>query len=150
MLMADDLALIPIQEWQDPQGDVVLHHSRSTCSVYFGCWTDAGEPADYVCELQFDHAWGVRGYRLEWLPYRLGQEPTRSGIYKVENSTWLREASEQRAAFYPNWRARDQTEYCHFVVHGHDNYVEILAAGFSEKRLPYEAAGELKRLVDEG
>ena len=90
----------------------------------------------------------VRGHCSEVLPYRLGHgyEPPHSGIYKVENSTWLQQVSEQRAADYPNWRNWDAKEYFHFVVQGHDNYYEIIAAGFSEKQLPYEEAGELKRL----
>ena len=63
---------------------------------------------------------------------------------------WLQQVSEQRAADYPNWQNWDAKEYFHYVVQGHDNYYEIIAAGFSEKQLPYEEAGELKRLVDEG
>lgn len=150
--MRDERVPVPLHVWQDPVGDVILEHSRSKCAVYFGCWINAGEPADYVCELQFDHAWAVRGHRSEILPYRPGRghQPPHSGIYKVENSTWLQQASKQRAADYPNWRNWDAKDYFHFVVLGHDNYYEIIAAGFSEKKISYEDAGELKRLVDEG
>jgi hypothetical protein len=37
----------------------------------------------------------------------------------------------------------------HNVTQRQDNYYEIIAAGYSEKRISYDA-GELKRLVDEG
>jgi hypothetical protein len=139
---------IPLQFLQDPQGDVVLTHSRSECAVYFGCWTDQGEPAEFICQLQFDHAWVVRGYRSEYLPYQVEQRPPPSGVYRIENSTWPPQACEQRLKNYPEWRSWDDRKYVHYIVHGHDNYYEILASGFTEKKLPYHEAGELKRLAD--
>jgi len=69
--------------------------------------------------------------------------------YEIENSTWLRQASEQRLRNYPRWRDWGENKYHHNVIQGHDNYYEIIAAGYSEKRISYEA-DELKRLVDEG
>ncbi len=140
---------IPLQLWQDPQGDLVLKRWRSGCSVYFGCWIDAGEPADFICELSFDHTWAVRGYNSEYLPYRIGRGQTRSNIFEIEFSTWLKQASEQRERCYPNWRDWDKKDYHHYIVQGHDNYYEILAAGYTERQIPYDEAGELKRLVDE-
>jgi hypothetical protein len=146
----EEMALpIPLQLWQDPQGDLVLKHCRSECSVYFGCWIDAGEPANYICEIRFDHAWAVRGYRSEYLPYKIGAEQTRSDIFKIVGSTWLKQASKQRERSYSNWRDWDKKKYDHYVVQGHNNYYEILAAGYAERQIPYEEAGELKRLVDE-
>jgi hypothetical protein len=145
-----DLAIpIPLEVWQDPQGDVILRHSRSECKIYFGCWLSAGEPSNNICELVFDSAWAVRGCSSEYLPYRHEQTGTRSDIYEVENSTWLKQASKQRAESYTNWRTLDKKVYHHYVVQGHDNYYEILAAGYTERRLAYAEAGELARLVDE-
>src|SRR5689334_18467740 len=123
---------ISLQVWQDPQGDVVLKYSRSECSISFGCWMNTGEPADYICELVFDQAWAVRGYRSEYLPYQLKQGLSQSNIYEVENSNWLQQASEQRARSYPNWRNWDKKVYHHYVVQGHENYYELLAGGFTE------------------
>ena len=99
--------------------------------------------------MQFEHAWEVRGHCSEHLLYQVKQGLSRSDIYKIEDSTWLRQASEQRLRDYPNWRNWDAKEYCHYVVQGHDNYYELLASGFTEKRIPYEEAGELRRLIDE-
>jgi hypothetical protein len=99
--------------------------------------------------LQFEHAWEVRGHCSEHLPYQVKQGLSRSDIYKIEDSTWLKRASEQRVRDYPNWRDWDAKEYRHYVVQGHDNYYELLAPGFTEKRIPYEEAGELRRLIDE-
>ena len=139
---------IHLQVWQDPQGDVVLKHSRSECTVYFGCWVNAGEPADYICELRFNHAWAVRGCSSEYLPYKLREGLSCSDIFEVENSTWLKQASRERAKSYPNWRNWDKKVYHHYVVQGHDNYYEILATGYTERQISYAEAGELKRLVD--
>jgi hypothetical protein len=50
---------------------------------------------------------------------------------------------------YPRWRDCCENKYHHNVIQGHDNHYEIIAAGYSEKRISYDA-GELKRLVDEG
>jgi hypothetical protein len=69
--------------------------------------------------------------------------------YEIENSTWLRQACEQKLRNYPRWRECCENNYHHNVIQGQDNYYEIIAAGYSEKRISYDA-GELKRLVDEG
>jgi len=147
--MKETAVPIPLHAWQDPQGDVVLKQSQLGCCIYFGCWADAGEPADYICELRFDQAWAIRGICSEYLPYQHGEGHSRSDIYKIENSIWLKQASEQRAKSYPNWRNRDKSSYHHYVVEGHDYYYEIIAAGYTERQIPYAEAGELKRLVDE-
>jgi hypothetical protein len=93
----------------------------------------------------------VGGARLhtEFLLYQVEQGLPRSGIYEIENSTWLPRASERRLRSYPLWRDWDENKYHHYVIQGRDNYYEIIAAGYSEKRISY-AAGDLKRLVDEG
>lgn len=148
-LMEEIAVPIPLQLWQDPQGDLVLKHCRSGCSVYFGCWVNAGEPAGYIGEIRFDHAWAVRGYDSEYLPYKIGPEQTRSHIFEIVGSIWLKQASEQRERSYPNWREWDEKTYHHYVLQGHDNYYEILAASYAERQIRSEEAGEFKRLVDE-
>jgi hypothetical protein len=139
---------IPLKVWQDPQGDVVLHHSRDKCAVSFACWEAAGEPADYICQLKFDNAWAVRGVSSEFLPYEY-EAHHRSCIYEVVDSKWLAQESELRGQSYPEWRASDRKEYHHYVVSGHDNFVEVIAASFEEQIVPRSDAGELVRLIDE-
>jgi hypothetical protein len=140
---------LPLEVWQDPQGNVVLHHSREGCSVYFGCWAEAGEPADYLCRLTFHHAWAVRGFNLECLPYRAQEHNYRSYIYRVEGSAWLEQVSEQRQACYPEWKRWDGREYLHYVVSGHDNYYDVIAAGYNAQIIPEGEAGEMVRLIRE-
>jgi hypothetical protein len=65
------------------------------------------EPAEFICRLQFDHAWMVRGYRSEYLTYQVEQGPPPSGFYRIENSTGLPQACEQRLKNYPEWRNWD-------------------------------------------
>ena len=139
---------VPLEVWQDPQGDVVLHHDRGNCFVYFGCWTDAGEPADYLCRLTFRHAWAVRGYRWEYFPYKIVLD-SRSCIYEVKNSRWLSGASAEYLKLYPECKGLKECKFHHYVIKGHDNYYEIIAAGFDETIVPRNEAGELVRLIDE-
>ena len=138
---------IPLKVWQDPQGDVVLHHSRSECCIYFGCWITNVEPANYLCRLSFHRAWAVRGTRWEFMPYKTVSH-LRSCIYEVENSHWLVELSVEYQKLYPESR-REKTAFHHYVVKGHDNYVELIASGFDETIVPFDEAGELRRLIDE-
>jgi hypothetical protein len=91
----------------------------------------------------------LRGCRSEYLPYQVEQGLAPSGVYQSENSTWLPLACGQRLKNYPEWRNWDDRKYVHYVDQGHDNYYEILASGFTKKKLPYDEAGELKRLADE-
>jgi hypothetical protein len=148
-LFAEIAIAIPLKVWQDPQGNVVLRYSREECLLFFGCRTEAGDPADYLCQLKFHHAWAVRGLRLEYLPYRIKDHKYHSRILLVENSQWLRQVSQQRVENYPEWRTWDTREYLHYVVAGHDNYYDIIATGFDELIVPENEAGELATLIHE-
>jgi hypothetical protein len=139
---------VPLKVWQDPQGDVVLHSSRGECNIYFGCWESAGEPADYICKLIFNHAWAVRGGSSEYLPYE-HKEHHRTCIYEIVDSEWLRQKSERRSKSYPDWKKWDGKVYRHYLVGGHDNDYEIIAASFEEQVISRSEAGELARLCDE-
>ena len=147
--MVKQLAVpVPLKVWQDPQGDVVLQHSRERCTISFACWEDAGEPADYICQLVFDHAWAVRAVNSEFLPSEI-HEPQRSCIYEVKESEWLIALSKERSRCHPEWRNWDKRSYHHYVVQGHDNYCEVLAEGFVERIVSRDEAGVLARLIDE-
>ena len=140
---------IPLTIWQDPQGNVVLRYSREECFIYFGCWTEAGEPADYLGKLKFHHAWAVKGLRLEFLPYKIKEHKCHSKIFAIEDSQWLKQMSEQRLRNYPDWKSRDNQEYRHYVVSGHDNYYDVIATGFDEQIIPESEAGEMVKLIYE-
>ena len=150
MFSKPELAVaIPLKAWQDPQGNVVLRYSREECLIYFGCWTEAGEPADYLGQLSFDHAWAVRGMRLEWHSYKIKEHKFHSSILAIENSRWLQQVTEQRLKNYPRWKTWDTRQYLHYVVSGHDNFYEIIATAFEEKIVPENDAGELATLIHE-
>jgi hypothetical protein len=123
---------IPLKVWQDPQGDVVLYHSRGECIISFACWDAAGDPADYICQLRFDHAWAVRGLRSEFLPYEYAAHH-RSCIYEAVDSKWLEQERQLRSQNYPDWLSWDRKEYQHYIVSGHDNFVEVIASSFEEE-----------------
>ena len=88
---------IPLKVWQDPQGDVVLlHYSRTECFIYFGCWINDAEPADYLCKLTFHSASAVRCLRFEYTPYLNREFKYRSSILIIENSQWLEQVNQQQ------------------------------------------------------
>jgi hypothetical protein len=76
------------------------------------------------------------------LPYEI-KNSSRSSIYEVIDSKWLKESSDRRLQCYPKWRILDEKIYHHFVVSGHDDYVEVLAESFTEEIIPIESAKEM-------
>ena len=139
---------IELQSWPDPQGDVVLHHSREGCAIYFGCWTTNAEPAEHICRLTFAHPWAIRGFNSEYSPYEY-EKHSRSCIYEIVHSVWLADETSRRSKNYPEWRKHDSRTYHHYLVKGHDNYYEVIASGFVEESIARDEAGELTRLIDE-
>lgn len=80
------------------------------------------------------------------MPYEI-KEHRRSSIYEVTNSKWLEEASGRRLKCYPEWKGWDKKIYHHYVVSGHDKYVEVIAEGFSEELIFHEHAKEILPLL---
>src|SRR3712207_6870595 len=70
--------------WRDWSSDVCSSDlSRDDCLIYFGCWAETGEPADFICKLTFQDAWAVQGYRLEYMPYQVVEPCRRSEERRV-------------------------------------------------------------------
>ena len=130
-----DAVAIPLEFWQDPQGDVILIYSEHECSVYFACWVTAGEPATFIGHLLFDHAWGVRSFRREFSPYQISN-PAKSEILRVQDSELVREHVAYRQSHYPHLPPSKLVVPNHYVVSGHDIYHEILADGFTCNKIP--------------
>jgi len=86
---------------------------------------------------------------LEYVPYEIKEHHYRSCLYSIENSKWLEELTNRRLSAYPNWKQWDSTVYRHYVISGHDNYYEIIAADFTETIIPRDEAGDLLRLIHE-
>lgn len=125
---------IPLRCWRNPQGDILLIFSEEECSVYFGCWDETSGPADYICELKFDHAVAVRSYSREFHPYQSTGPTCRSSVLKVLDSDLHREHFEFRRRMYPD-SVGNLDDRMHFVVVGHDICHEILAKDFEEIHL---------------
>src|SRR5437588_8424600 len=96
-----EATVIPLKNWQDPQGDVVLLYAERECSVFFSCWLSPGEPADYIGQLSFEHASAVRSFGREFLPYRLPKHSHHSYILTVPDSDMVREYVAYRKQHYP-------------------------------------------------
>jgi hypothetical protein len=142
---------IRLKNWQDPQGDVALLFTRDRCEVFFGCWAAPAEPADHLVRLSFEHGWAARCVCSEYPPYtyEINERSPSSSILEVQESQWLKELSDRRLETYPRWKDWDHKRYLHYVVQGHDNYVDVVALGFTETLISREAAGQFSYLIDE-
>lgn len=129
-----DAVAIPLEFWQDPQGDVILIYSEQECSVYFACWVTAGEPAPFIGQLSFGHASGLRSFHREFCPYQVSN-PGKSEILRVPDSELVREHLAYRQRHYSHL-STSLVAPNHYVVRGHDIYHEILAVGFTSSRIP--------------
>lgn len=126
--------VIPLEIWQDPQGDIVLIYSERECSIYFGCWIRAGEPADFIAQLSFQGAAICRSFTREFLPYQIQPGKHHSFVLRVPNSDLIEEHARYRREHYPKERPRPELR--HYVVVGHDIYHEILARDFKVTTIP--------------
>jgi hypothetical protein len=133
---------IPMSVWPDPQGNPLLLLSERLTLVYLGCWESSAKPANYACRLAFEHGWAARAMKVEFLPYDLVMTGT-SPLFEVVDSAYLREVDKWRQTAYPEWKTWDASVYRHFLVSGHDSYVEVIAKDFREDRIPIEEAREI-------
>lgn len=143
---------ISLEVWQDPQGEVVLHSSdRKTC-IYFGCWDEKGDPAGYLAKIIFEHCCATKFVHSSYPPYEVTGERSRSAILNVFDSQWLRALVERKKELHPNLinpqEAYNGKLYKHFVVLGHDVYVDVIATGFRIEKIDRCCAGELVYLID--
>jgi len=128
-----NVSAIPLEFWQDPQGDVLLLRGEHECSVYFACWSAPAEPADFIGHLSFAGASAVHSYTREFSPYHLAEYHHRSFILQVAESRLLQENIDYQGLHYPK---SPRIQMKHFVVMGHDIYHEILAVGFTASTIP--------------
>jgi hypothetical protein len=119
---------IPLEIWQDPQGDVLLVYSEAECSVYFACWNEPGVSTDFIGHLTFEKVCAVRSFPREYLPYQPEPSSAKSSVIQVFDSELAAEHLEYRKRHYPNFIGAAPN---HFVVPGHDIYHEILADRFN-------------------
>jgi hypothetical protein len=143
------VTVIPLEIWQDPQSDVILIFSERECSVYFGCWSAAGEAADFIGRLSFQRASAARSFSREFLPYSLPKHEHHSFILSVADSEFIREHIAYRQKHYPDSRVNPH-DRVHYAVAGHDIYHEILADSFTAMKIPNQEIVDvrLRRLID--
>jgi len=127
---------IPLQEWQAPQEDVVLHFSEGSSEIYFRVWNeDSNLRDDIIGRLSFEGAWSVRSVKSECCPYLTDFEG-RSSILEVVESDWYKEIEMY---YYSDFsRSTLQNNSRHYIVKGHDIFFEILAEGYKEEYINKE------------
>ncbi len=134
--------------WQDPQGNVILEKCRNNCYLYFDCWEDNTPTyANYFGKITMYNAWAVKSLDVECYDiYPKEDYKYRSSIFIVQNSQWLKEMIEKRAAYYDNWTGWKDKEYKHYLIRGHDNYFEIIAEKYSIETVKKEKNHYYERL----
>lgn len=135
MEITKEAIVIPLEFWQDPQGDIILVYSEYECTVYFNCWSSAGISADFIGQLSFERASAVRSFGREFLPYRIPTHSSHSYVLSIPQSDLVREHVAYREKHYAHLSLKRPTPE-HYVVVGHDIYHEVLAAGFKTTRIP--------------
>jgi hypothetical protein len=124
--------IIPVGILARSAGDVLLIYSERECSIYFPCWNENCKPADFIGQLSFEHAAGVRSFPHEYLPYKLPSHNHRSFVLHIPESKFVQEHIEYRKRHYPQYPI---AEFNHYVVTGHDIYHEVLAVRFIAKMI---------------
>ena len=140
-----------LEVWQDPQGDVVLQISEHECCVYFGCWDENGEPADFLAKLTFDCK-EAKYIKSDFVPYKRNNLNSHSYILVVESSSWLNDHIERIIKRSPQVKNPEKTwndkPLKHYIIQGHDVYVELIASGYILEKIPSQEAGHFKYLID--
>ena len=136
--------IIPLEFWRDPQSDVIVIFSEGECSVYFSCWTHAGEPADFIGNFSFNGAAAVRSFDREFNPYQYEGHRQKFYILQVPDSDLVRDRVEYRKRHYPK---NPIAQRIHYVILGHDIYHEILAASFTASTIPKVEVTESRLLA---
>jgi hypothetical protein len=67
----------------------------------------------------------LRLQREKWLETGICPDP---GVYEVRSSNWLREIREETGY---EW-----LDYHHYLILGHDVYVEVIAKGWRDEEVP--------------
>ncbi len=137
---------ISLEVWQDPQGDVVLQISERECFVYFGCWDENGEPADFLAKLTFDCK-EAKYIKSNFVPYKRNNSHNNSCILSVENSLWLNDYIERKTE-HNTEKTLDDKLLKYYIIQGHDVYVELISSGYILEKIPSQKAEYFKYLID--
>jgi hypothetical protein len=125
-------------------GPELVHQDLPTDALYYV--TEQDEPV----RVTFERKDAVRVCRGEYLPYEEGDPPGEGlfSLFIVDNSRWLRERHAYESRFYRDcyeWGGDvDEmlTDYDHYLLHFHDEFVEAIAAGIWFEKHPEPFAGD--------
>ncbi|WP_151087252.1 hypothetical protein [Hymenobacter baengnokdamensis] len=123
---------IKLPFWQDPQSSLALVVTPTDCDVFFTLLSEGkAEPSDELGKISFLNCWATHMVKTEFLPYSIAEHSFHSFLLEVIDSAWLATATRQRSYTYPAWKNWDGKVYHHYIVQGHNSYVEVLAVSFT-------------------
>ena len=137
----NEATVIDITVWKDPQNFIIVEHVRDEADVYFRCWNDDGNEADYIGWLHFDSVWylqserhlGTKGYP------NVKNNKYKSYYLVVSESDLLKDLIASRSNIDSDWRKYDAREYQHYIIESHDFYYNIIASKIVFTELKDEA-----------
>jgi len=127
----EKIQIIKLPEWQDPQCFVITKHVRDEAWIYFKCWLEDGEEAEYVGVLHFFDVWlvDIQQHRNVTQYLNIPETNLKSYYYKVLNSKIISSLMIKRSENNLGWEQYDKKNYSHYIVDSHDSYVNIVACG---------------------
>lgn len=127
---------------QDPQSNLTLLINEGICEATFLLWdSNDAEATGNKGGIIFHDCWAAEHLSSELKPYSGANEQCIPGVFlvKVLGAQWYVDKVRDRVAMYSNWQAWDKRVYFHYLLSGHDNYIQIIASGFKFEVTPIEA-----------
>jgi hypothetical protein len=124
---------------KDPQSNLCINIGEGICEITFQIWDlDDQEIEGYKGKVSFDHGWACEYVAMEVYPYSELKELCSSEVFlwKLTQSNWFDEKINKRSKAYPTWLDWDKRKYFHYLIEGHDNYIQVIASGFKIGFIP--------------
>jgi len=124
---------------QDPQSNLTILINEGICqATFFLLDANDAEVTDHQGRLIFHNCWAAEFLSSELNPYSCASGQCIPGIFltKVLEAKWYADKIRDRVAIYLNWRTWDKRVYTHYLLSGHDNYVQIIASDFTFEVIP--------------
>ncbi len=128
---------------QDPQSNLSINISEGLCEVTFLLWDlDDQEVTTHKGRLIFHGCWAAEYLGVEMYTCDRPSELCLPNIFLsvIGESQWCANKTQQRAEVYPTWLAWDKREYIHYLLQGHDHWIQVLARSFEFQIVPWESA----------
>lgn len=127
---------------QDPQSNLSITISEGLCGATFSLWDlDDQDVTTHKGRLIFHDCWAAEYLGVKMHTCDRPSELCHPNIFlsAIGESQWLANKIQQRAEIYPTWLTWDKREYIHYLLQGHDHWIQVLARSFEFQIVPWES-----------